>query len=79
VGQALVDGSTETPLYRGGYKRHGRDGQLGPNTSGSQFFIMHQDYALQPTFVLFGKVTSGIEVVDALAAGSDGAERRIGP
>ena len=40
---------------------------------------MHQDYALQPTFVLFGKVTSGIEVVDALAAGSDGAERRIGP
>ncbi len=39
----------------------------GPNTNGSQFFIMHQDYQLAPNYVIFGKVTSGIEVVDKIA------------
>ena len=55
-------------IYRRGYKR----GILamansGPNTNGSQFFIMHQNYALPPNYVIFGNVTQGIEVVDALA------------
>ena len=39
----------------------------GPNTNGSQFFIMHDDYALPPNYVIFGKVSSGMEVVDAIA------------
>lgn len=39
----------------------------GPNTNGSQFFIMHQDYALPKNYVIFGKVTSGIDVVDKIA------------
>jgi cyclophilin family peptidyl-prolyl cis-trans isomerase len=39
----------------------------GPNTNSSQFFIMHQDYPLAPAYVIFGKVTKGMEVVDALA------------
>ncbi len=39
----------------------------GPNTNGSQFFIMHQDYALQPNYVIFGQVTSGLEIVDKIA------------
>lgn len=39
----------------------------GPNTNGSQFFIMHQDYPLSPNYVIFGQVTSGMEVVDAIA------------
>jgi cyclophilin family peptidyl-prolyl cis-trans isomerase len=39
----------------------------GPNTNGSQFFIMHQDYALQPNYVIFGQVVAGLEVVDAIA------------
>ena len=39
----------------------------GPNTNGSQFFIMHMDYPLPPAYVIFGKVTNGIETVDALA------------
>lgn len=39
----------------------------GPNTNGSQFFIMHQDYALPKNYVIFGKVISGIEVVDKIA------------
>lgn len=39
----------------------------GPNTNGSQFFIMHQDYPLPKNYVIFGRVTKGIEVVDAIA------------
>lgn len=39
----------------------------GPNTNGSQFFIMHKDYALPKNYVIFGKVIKGIEVVDKIA------------
>lgn len=39
----------------------------GPNTNGSQFFIMHQDVPLQKNYVIFGKVIKGIEVVDKIA------------
>ncbi len=39
----------------------------GPNTNGSQFFIMHKDYPLPKNYVIFGKVVSGIEVVDKIA------------
>jgi len=39
----------------------------GPDTNGSQFFIMHKDYALPKNYVIFGKVSSGIEVVDKIA------------
>jgi cyclophilin family peptidyl-prolyl cis-trans isomerase len=40
----------------------------GPNTNGSQFFIMHRDYGLPHNYTIFGNVTAGIEVVDAIAA-----------
>jgi cyclophilin family peptidyl-prolyl cis-trans isomerase len=39
----------------------------GPNTNGSQFFIMHQDYGLPPQYNVFGKATDGLDVVDAIA------------
>lgn len=39
----------------------------GPNTNGSQFFIMHADYPLPKNYVIFGHVTKGIEVVDKIA------------
>lgn len=39
----------------------------GPNTNGSQFFIMHADYPLPKNYVIFGKVTAGLEVVDKIA------------
>ncbi len=50
----------------------------GPNTNGSQFFIMHADYPLPPNYVIFGKTTKGIEAVDKIATaqttmGGDGA------
>lgn len=39
----------------------------GTNTNGSQFFIMHADYALPKNYVIFGEVMSGLEVVDMIA------------
>jgi len=54
--------------YKIGYKR----GVLamanaGPNTNGSQFFIMHQDYQLPHNYTIFGRVVSGINVIDKIA------------
>jgi peptidylprolyl isomerase len=40
----------------------------GPNTNGSQFFIMHSDYPLPKNYTIFGHVIKGIEVVDAIAS-----------
>lgn len=40
-----------------------------PNSGGSQFFIMHEDARhLDGQYAAFGKVTSGLEVVDAIAS-----------
>jgi cyclophilin family peptidyl-prolyl cis-trans isomerase len=59
-----------SPLYeRGlGYKRGiVAMANSGPNTNTSQFFIIHQNFPLPPSYTIFGRVTKGIEVVDALA------------
>ena len=66
----------------GEFKANGRDNTLkhkrgvismaraqNPNSAGSQFFIMHEDAPhLDGMYAAFGKVTDGIEVVDAVAA-----------
>jgi cyclophilin family peptidyl-prolyl cis-trans isomerase len=57
----------DSPLYQAGYKRGiVAMANSGPNSNTSQFFIMHADYRLPPSYVIFGKVTKGIEVVDAI-------------
>ena len=45
----------------------------GPNTNGSQFFIVYDDNSqLGPNYTLWGKVVKGLEIVKAVAAlGSD--------
>lgn len=41
----------------------------GPNTNGSQFFIVHgEQVGLPPSYTIFGEVTSGIDTLDAIAA-----------
>ena len=40
-----------------------------PNSAGSQFFLMHQDAPhLDRQYAAFGKVTEGLEVIDAVAS-----------
>ncbi len=48
----------------------------GPNTNGSQFFVMHADYRLPPNYTIFGKLTAGEEVVDAIATARTGSQDR---
>ena len=58
----------DSPLYQAGYKRGiVAMANRGPNTNGSQFFIMHQDYPLPPNYVIFAKVTAGFDVIEAIA------------
>jgi cyclophilin family peptidyl-prolyl cis-trans isomerase len=72
----------DSALYRNGYRRGiVAMANAGPNTNGSQFFIMHEDYPLSPNYVIFARVTSGMNAVDAIAntpttAGGDGAMSR---
>jgi len=40
----------------------------GPNTSGSQFFLMLADVGLPPAYSVFGTVISGLDVLDRIAA-----------
>jgi cyclophilin family peptidyl-prolyl cis-trans isomerase len=42
----------------------------GPNTNGSQFFIVHEDQTgrLPKNYTLFGQVTRGMDVVDAIVS-----------
>lgn len=47
----------------------------GPDTNGSQFFIVHQNYPLPSDYVIFGQVSEGLEVVDQIAS----AETKLSP
>jgi cyclophilin family peptidyl-prolyl cis-trans isomerase len=40
----------------------------GPNTTGSQFFVMLGDAALPPNYSVFGRVIDGFETLDLVAA-----------
>src|ERR671917_241479 len=55
-------------LYRGPYARGTvAMANAGPNTNGSQFFIMHADYPLPPSYTKFGRVIEGQDVVNEIA------------
>jgi cyclophilin family peptidyl-prolyl cis-trans isomerase len=61
-----IDRASE--LYRGPYARGTvAMANAGPNTNGSQFFIMHSDYPLPPSYTKFGRVIEGQDVVDNIA------------
>ncbi len=61
--------NSSKPVYQRGYKAGiVAMANAGPNTNGSQFFIMHSDYGLPPSYTIFGRVTEGQDVVDAIAA-----------
>ncbi len=59
-----------TPSYKAGYVT----GVLamansGPNTNGSQFFILKKDTPLPHAYTIFGKVTTGMDIVNNIIIG----------
>lgn len=90
----MIQGGDPTGTGRGGpgykfsdepVKRPYKRGTLamansGPNTNGSQFFVMHADYGLPPSYTIFGKLTDGEGVVDTIAtAKANSQDRPIEP
>lgn len=72
----------KTPSYQAGYKKGVvAMANAGPNTNGSQFFIMVADYPLPNNYTIFGKVVSGQEVADAISkvqtSGSDAPSSKV--
>ena len=56
-------------VYQRGYKAGTvAMANAGPNTNGSQFFIMHVDYPLPPNYTIFGRLTGGQDIVDSIAS-----------
>jgi peptidyl-prolyl cis-trans isomerase B (cyclophilin B) len=47
----------------------------GPNTNGSQFFLVYANTTLAPSYTLWGTITSGLDIVKAIAkaGATDGA------
>ena len=39
----------------------------GPNTNGSQFFIVYEDTSMDPNYTIWGKVIKGLDIVKAIA------------
>src|SRR5215510_808514 len=62
-------------VYERGYKAGTvAMANAGPNTNGSQFFIMHVDYGLPPSYTIFGRVTDeeSQNVVNSIATTQTG-------
>lgn len=74
-----IDKASE--VYKRGYKAGTvAMANAGPNTNGSQFFIMHADYGLPPAYSIFGRVTEGQDIVDAIATtAKDGNDKPLSP
>jgi len=64
----------QTESYKQGYKKGVvAMANAGPNTNGSQFFIMVSDYPLPNNYTIFGKVVAGQDVADAISNVKTGA------
>jgi len=73
-GYAFADDPVNVPYARGVVAM----ANSGANTNGYQFFIVLADAGLDPKYSVFGRVTAGLDAVDAIAAAAD-AENPTNP
>ncbi len=71
-GYRFADEPVSRPYQRGTLAM----ANAGADTNGSQFFVMHADYALPPNYTIFGKLSAGEDVMDAIAGAPKGAQDR---
>ncbi|MFD0852280.1 peptidylprolyl isomerase, partial [Actinomadura adrarensis] len=64
-GYRYANENTEGAKYARGTLAMAHSAQ--PDSNGSQFFIVYKDSELPPDYTVFGKITSGMEVVDKVA------------
>lgn len=64
-GYQFADESVNRPYVKGVVAM----ANAGPNTNGSQFFILKKDYSLEPKYTIFGSVISGMDIVERIQAG----------
>lgn len=75
-GYSFADETTPSLVYRAGTVAMAN---AGPDTNGSQFFLVYADSQLPPDYTVFGAITGGLDVLTKIAAagvnggGSDGA------
>ena len=71
----------DSPLYKTGYKKGVvAMANSGPDTNGSQFFIMVADYPLPPNYTIFGQVVEGQDVADKISeVKRDSSDRPLEP
>ena len=62
-GYRFADEPVRRPYARGALAM----ANAGPNTNGSQFFLMHADYPLPPNYTIFGQAVAGLDAIDAIA------------
>lgn len=70
-----------TPSYQAGYRLGTvAMANAGPNTNGSQFFIMVADYPLPHDYTIFGQVIKGQEVANQIAkVATDANDKPLSP
>lgn len=61
----IAAGETPKPNYRAGDVAMANSG--GTDTNGSQFFFVYKDTYLPPSYTVFGTLTSGMDVIEAIA------------
>ncbi|MFC1409809.1 peptidylprolyl isomerase [Streptacidiphilus sp. N1-12] len=82
-GYSFADENLKDPAIQGGTYPAGTVAMAnsGPNTNGSQFFLVYQASQLSPAYTPFGTITSGMDILAHIAkdgtgtGGADGAPK----
>ena len=64
-GYSYADETTPDMVYPAGTVAMAN---AGPDTNGSQFFLVYQDSTLPPDYTVFGTITQGLDVIKGIAA-----------